>query len=214
VRNDGRVVMRGSHALDNSWVVPYNPYLCRVFGCHINVEICSSVQSVKYLYKYVKGHDRIQARVAPTGGGAVFRDEHQHYLDARYVSASEALWRICEFSLQRMYPSVQALQVHDENMQSILHREDTSVQRLVTQNNDTSLTGWMRYSREHPMDDLAKRTLYFDFPTHYTWHTRSACVGNAQASGYDREGSLRRPSGHQSLLSQVAPPPSARSNFV
>jgi ATP-dependent DNA helicase PIF1 len=50
--------------LDNRYVVPYNKYLLKTFNCHINVEICSSVHSVKYLYKYVyKGHDRIQAHV-------------------------------------------------------------------------------------------------------------------------------------------------------
>jgi hypothetical protein len=40
-------------------VVPYNPYLSLFFNCHINVEVCTSVAAVKYLYKYVyKGHDR------------------------------------------------------------------------------------------------------------------------------------------------------------
>jgi hypothetical protein len=44
---------------DNRWVVPYNPYLTMWYQCHINVEVCSSITAVKYLYKYVyKGHDR------------------------------------------------------------------------------------------------------------------------------------------------------------
>ena len=39
-------------------MVPYNLYLCVKYNSHINVEICSSVKVVKYLYKYVyKGHD-------------------------------------------------------------------------------------------------------------------------------------------------------------
>ncbi len=42
---------------DNRWVVPYNPYLTMQYQCHINVEVCSSITAVKYLYKYVyKGH--------------------------------------------------------------------------------------------------------------------------------------------------------------
>ncbi|CAG8584602.1 12428_t:CDS:2, partial [Racocetra persica] len=45
--------------LDNRWVVPHNLYLCKKYNCHINVEICFSIQAVKYLFKYVyKGHDR------------------------------------------------------------------------------------------------------------------------------------------------------------
>lgn len=38
---------------DNSWVVLYNPLLSNFFGEHINVEVCNSVKSVKYICKYV-----------------------------------------------------------------------------------------------------------------------------------------------------------------
>jgi hypothetical protein len=68
--------------------------------CHINVEVCSSITAVKYLYKYVyKGHDRALAVVRPEAqglpvvapqaiaGGAngndvlAARDEVKNYLD-------------------------------------------------------------------------------------------------------------------------------------
>ena len=56
------------YELDNRWVVPYNPHLLRVFNCHINVEACSSIKSVKYLFKYVyKGHDRASIAVRESG---------------------------------------------------------------------------------------------------------------------------------------------------
>ena len=39
--------------------MPYNPYLLRLFNCHINVEACGSIKAVKYLFKYInKSHDR------------------------------------------------------------------------------------------------------------------------------------------------------------
>ena len=45
--------------VDNSWVVPYNPYLSLRYKAHINVEFCSSPKAVKYLCKYThKGNDR------------------------------------------------------------------------------------------------------------------------------------------------------------
>ncbi|KAL8128852.1 LOW QUALITY PROTEIN: hypothetical protein V2J09_018007 [Rumex salicifolius] len=57
-RDNGDYVKR--KYLDNRWVTPNNPYLLIEFDCHINVEICSTVKVVKYIYKYVyKGHDRI-----------------------------------------------------------------------------------------------------------------------------------------------------------
>ncbi len=37
--------------IDNGWVVPYNPYLLRKYGCHINVEHVDTCHVCKYLYK-------------------------------------------------------------------------------------------------------------------------------------------------------------------
>jgi hypothetical protein len=63
-RDKGRTTIRRRVELDNRWVVPYNPYLAAKYNCHINVEIYSTVLSVKYLYKYVyKGHDRATVSV-------------------------------------------------------------------------------------------------------------------------------------------------------
>ncbi|XP_076059364.1 uncharacterized protein LOC143035974 [Oratosquilla oratoria] len=46
--------------IDNSWVVPYNPYLCLKYNAHINVECSNSIKCIAYVTKYVnKGCDRI-----------------------------------------------------------------------------------------------------------------------------------------------------------
>lgn len=51
------IMVRG-HMLNNTRVVPYNPYLLAMFDCHVNVEVCSAIKAIKYLYKYMyKGHD-------------------------------------------------------------------------------------------------------------------------------------------------------------
>jgi hypothetical protein len=47
-----RSQVRGQ-TIDSSNVVPYNIYLLKRYCCHINVEICSNVSAIKYLFKYV-----------------------------------------------------------------------------------------------------------------------------------------------------------------
>ena len=45
--------------VNNSNIVPYNAWLLMKYRAHINVEYCSSIKAVKYLYKYIfKGSDQ------------------------------------------------------------------------------------------------------------------------------------------------------------
>jgi hypothetical protein len=52
-RDDGQVAEVRNSMLDNRWVIPFNHSLLMLYSCHINVEICSSIKAVKYLYKYI-----------------------------------------------------------------------------------------------------------------------------------------------------------------
>ena len=55
--------------LSNKWVVPHNPWLLLKYQCHINVEYVNTVQSVKYIYKYVlKGPDKCNVEIITTLG--------------------------------------------------------------------------------------------------------------------------------------------------
>ena len=59
----GQEVMHRGRVITNQWVVPYSPFLSLKYACHINVELCCSVKSVKYLFKYVyKRHDHQMVR--------------------------------------------------------------------------------------------------------------------------------------------------------
>ncbi|XP_072066104.1 uncharacterized protein [Arachis hypogaea] len=63
-RFDTPVPINQNVTIDNRWAVPYNPWLLLKYDCHINVEICSSIKSIKYLYKYCyKGPDRVAMEV-------------------------------------------------------------------------------------------------------------------------------------------------------
>ncbi|XP_035221887.1 uncharacterized protein LOC118194792 [Stegodyphus dumicola] len=94
-RDDGNFIVIKGHAIDNRWVVPYNPYLSKKYNAHINVEVCSSIKSVKYLFKYVyKGHDAAKVVLEESGDRTLMWDEIKCFLNARYVSAPEAAWRL------------------------------------------------------------------------------------------------------------------------
>ena len=87
-RNDGRYVQKGDLRLDNRYAVPYNPYLTKKYNAHINVEICSSIKSCKYLYKYVyKGPDMASVGMETSTDRQV--DEISKFVNSRFVTALE-----------------------------------------------------------------------------------------------------------------------------
>ncbi|XP_074115105.1 uncharacterized protein LOC141537825 [Cotesia typhae] len=107
---DGGVkLMFNGVTIDNRWVVPYNPVLSRTFKAHINVEYCNSIKSIKYICKYInKGSDQASFTVEDL-------DEVKKYQAGRYISSSEAIWRIFCFHIHDRFPSVMHLAVHLEN---------------------------------------------------------------------------------------------------
>ena len=114
---DGNRVAANDGLRDNRWVVPYNKVLCGKFRCHINVEICTSIKAVKYLYKYsYKGPDRASLQKD--------LDEVTEYLDARYITAPEACWRLFEYPLHAKSHVVERLPVHLQNEHTNIFHED------------------------------------------------------------------------------------------
>ncbi|CAG8781230.1 2621_t:CDS:1, partial [Rhizophagus irregularis] len=113
--NGSFVEVRRGVRLDNRWVVPHNVELVEKYDAHINVKICNSVLAIKYLYKYVyKGHDRATVALSQPDSASELRspvkepiDEIKMYLDARYISSSEAIWRIFHYRMHGRSPSVQ-----------------------------------------------------------------------------------------------------------
>ncbi|AQK61186.1 hypothetical protein ZEAMMB73_Zm00001d054073 [Zea mays] len=131
-RDDGRKEKVRGYELDNRWVVPYNPYLLRLFNCHINVEACGSIKAVKYLFKYIyKGHDRASVVMRDASKADDDVDEIKQYRDARWVTPPEALWRIYGFELSQNSPPVMQLQLHLPNMHMVAFHERQMVERVV-----------------------------------------------------------------------------------
>ena len=103
-RDDGKYIMKNGVPLDNRHIVPYNPYLSKKYNAHINVEICSTINSCKYLYKYVyKGPDMASVQVVDNQGDALDntsdtqpkeQDEIKFFVNLQFITASESYWCI------------------------------------------------------------------------------------------------------------------------
>ena len=91
-RDDGKYVEKNGHRLDNRYVVPFNAYLTKKYKAHINVEICSSLQLCRYLYKYVyKGPDMTSVSVESANWNTSKEghiDEINKFVNSRFVTAS------------------------------------------------------------------------------------------------------------------------------
>ncbi|XP_071902766.1 uncharacterized protein [Coffea arabica] len=169
-RMDGHYVRVRNHLLDNRWVVPYSPYLLALFDCHLNVEICSTIKLVKYLYKYVyKGHDHMSFYIHSEN---TFEDvdEILDFQSGRWVAAVEAFWWIFRFTLNEITPSVYALQVHLPGEQMVSFHRRTNLVDLVADVDfsKTMLTEFF-YMNQTNKDAQKLNLLYKQFPEFFVW---------------------------------------------
>ena len=84
----GQQTIKNNKIIDNKWIVPYNPYLLKKYNAHINVEICGSFSSIKYLFKYVfKGYDMTEVRTEITSMDFIDEVNNQegHDNDNNYI---------------------------------------------------------------------------------------------------------------------------------
>ncbi|XP_010686097.3 uncharacterized protein LOC104900381 [Beta vulgaris subsp. vulgaris] len=167
-RNSGQNPIIRKFAMDNRWVIPYNPYLSALFDCHLNVEVCSTIQAVKYIYKYVyKGHDKISFAVSNQKESKPV-DEITQFQTGRWVSPCEAAWRIFSFDLFEMYPPVLPLQVHLPNAQTVQFNPTEQLARIVA-SDARSRTSLTEFFKVNAAESGAAQLLYSEFPEHYVW---------------------------------------------
>ena len=149
--------------IDSRLVVPYNPWSLLKYDCHINVEVCSGIKSIKSLYKYVyKGHDRVAMEVHR--GSHV--DEVQQYIDARWICALEALWKIFRFILYRIYQCVDRLQIHLPHHHQVRFYRHQRITDVLNddRNSKTMLTQFFALIYR---DRQARNYLYREIAKHY-----------------------------------------------
>ncbi|XP_058776863.1 uncharacterized protein LOC131651212 [Vicia villosa] len=175
-RDTGITVTKKDVDLDNRFVAPYNPYLLKKFQAHINIEWCNQGTSVKYLFKYInKGYDRITATVVDTtNDGSSLNgnlDEIKQYLDCRYVSPSEACWRIFSFPIHGRSPAVERLYFHLEGDNCVYYTDYELIDEVLEKPSvkESMFTAWMEANKTYPE---AKDLTYSKFLTRFVYDKR------------------------------------------
>ena len=124
------------------------------------MEVCTSISSVKYLYKYIyKGHDRLNAALE-------MHDEILAHIDARYISAMEACYRNMRFELQAKTHTVTTLPIHLKHQQNVCFHPGESAATILNRSNHTMLTQFFLLAAN---DEIAKTLLYHDLPIYYRY---------------------------------------------
>ncbi|XP_020102630.1 uncharacterized protein LOC109720149 [Ananas comosus] len=177
-RDNGRNVTKNNIDLDNRFVVPHNLRLLIKYQAHINIEWCSKTRLIKYLFKYInKGPDRTRAVIednySPGGTDSVDQykqvDEIKQYLDCRYLSTYESVWRLFQFDIHSREPTVERLTVHMPLMNNIIYHESQSLSDVVNRFNIEKImfTEWMMANCIY---DDARELTYAEFPIKWVWH--------------------------------------------
>ena len=163
--DNGRTIQVGNHDIDNRWIVPYNPYLSKKYKAHINLEACTSIKSVKYLFKYVyKGHDCANVEVAESN--ELNHDEVSRYMDTRYISAPEAYWRLAEYKMHDKSHCIVRLALHLPNQQPVYFREGNHEAATESAGEkDTMLTAYFKYNAANHT-----QYTYSEFPKYFVFN--------------------------------------------
>lgn len=166
-RREGTIAQVRGVDMDNRYVVPYNPFLCLKFNSHINVEVCTSIKAVKYIYKYIfKGFDCTNVAITSEGQHVKY-DEVTNYINCRYVSAPEAIWRLRENKMHDKSHTVMRLPIHLPGQQRITFEEGHEEEAILAA--QTKFTKLEAFFKLNETDPSAHQYLYIEIPLHYVY---------------------------------------------
>ncbi|GAU36985.1 hypothetical protein TSUD_150210 [Trifolium subterraneum] len=171
-RSNGYTIEKSGQTMDNRHVVPYNPFLLLKYQAHINMEWCNQCTSIKYLFKYInKGFDRITASISRSNAKTDDIDEVKEYIDCRYVSPSEACWRIFGFSIHGRKPAVERLYYHLEGEHSVYFQDYENIDDVLLKPSVTEsmFTSWMLANQKYRE---ARTLTYGQFVSKFVYHKK------------------------------------------
>eukprot|EP00794_Sanderia_malayensis_P010460 gene10460-biopygen7627 len=154
------------HRVNDSWVVPHNIKLLLKFDCHINVEVCTTIKSVKYIFKYIhKGNDMAHVEIRDGHEEAdlqrnIVHDAIQHYLNYRYLSPHQTVYKLMQYEMYNKSHTIVRLAIHLPDQHAVFF---TDPEQAVHRNNDSTLKVYFTLNQR---EEHAFRYLYQDRTEH------------------------------------------------
>ena len=98
-------------------------------------------------------------------------DEITNHINASWYGDTNSLWRLFEFPLNKMSPSVQKLAIHLPDQQPVVFnpsriQTEEQLQQVMEGQERTTLTAFFELNREDPD---ARQHLYCDILRYYSW---------------------------------------------
>ncbi|XP_050897469.1 uncharacterized protein LOC127104325 [Lathyrus oleraceus] len=119
------------------------------------MEWCNKNTSIKYLFKYINnGSDRILDVIVPSETTNKVDenniDEIKQYLDCRYISPSEACWRILSYSIHGRKPIIERLFFHMEGKKIVYYKDYEKISNVLTKASVTEsmFTTWFKANKK------------------------------------------------------------------
>lgn len=97
-------------------------------------------------------------------------DEIKNFLDCRFLSACEAIWRIFGYDIHYSRPAVQRLTMHLEDQQPLIYNGKQSLDNILSRAgiDKTMFTEWMKMNL---IDEEARTLTYLQFPSRFVWNS-------------------------------------------
>lgn len=127
------------------------------------MEVCSSVQAIKYIHKYLYKGSHCATVVLD-----ISQDEVVQYLQGQYIGPTEAVWHLFEFSTHKEFPPIEQLAVYLPGEQPVYFQESADDQELQERLDGarSTLTAFFEYNSAH---EDGRGFLYQEFPEHYIY---------------------------------------------
>ena len=133
----------------------------------MNVEVCTTVRSVKYIFEYIhKGNDAAHIEIRQN---YLNHDEILQYLNARYVGPHQAVFRIMQYKIHEKSHIIIRLAVHLPLEQNVYYH-DGHEERALQVGINTTLTAFFKLNEE---DENAHHHLYHEIPQFYTFDKKA-----------------------------------------